>query len=73
MIEFGLGPTLREASPWLCDDAERHARILDVVERNSVIEGLPAFSAEARQRILQQLRAFDRNRQGSPPNAEPNR
>lgn len=43
IMEFGKGPTLREACPWLRDDAERHARILDVVERNSVIEGLPPF------------------------------
>lgn len=51
----GTGPTLREACPWLLDDAQRHAQILEVAERNSVIEGLPPFSDEVRRRILEQL------------------
>jgi hypothetical protein len=54
----GKGPTLREASPWLRDDAERRRRILDVVERNSVIEGLPPFGEETRARILAELEAM---------------
>jgi hypothetical protein len=58
MVEFGTGPTLKEACPWLRDDAERHERILDVAERNSVIEGLPPFQEETRQRILAQLAAI---------------
>lgn len=57
MIDLGKGPTLREACSWLRDDAERHERILDVVERNSVIEGLPPFREETRQRMLHQLAA----------------
>ena len=58
MNSFGTGPTLREASPWLKDDAIRRARILDVTERNSVIEGLPPFTAETRSKIMQQLEAM---------------
>lgn len=52
----GTGPTLAEVSPWLRDAAERHRRILDVAERNSVIEGLPPFTDELRERIAEQLR-----------------
>ena len=48
MIDFGTGPTLKEACPWLRDDAERQKRIVDVAERNSVIEGLPPFQEETR-------------------------
>lgn len=59
MTEFGTGPTLREASPWLQDDVRRRARIIEVAERNSVIEGLPPFRAETRQRLLEYLEAMD--------------
>jgi len=52
------GPTLREASPYLCDDAECIARILDVAERNSMIEGLPAFDEALRQSIRRDLQAI---------------
>lgn len=52
----GTGPTLAEISPWLRDAAERHRRILEVAERNSVIEGLPPFTIEVRERIAEQLR-----------------
>ena len=55
MTEFGNGPTLRESCTWLTDDHERHRRILDVTERNSVIEGLPPFREETRREILLQL------------------
>jgi hypothetical protein len=55
---FGTGPTLREANPWLSDDAQRHARILQVVEINSVIEGLPPFSPATRERIAADLAAM---------------
>ena len=48
MTDFGKGPTLAEANPWLRDEAERIERILDVTERDSVIEGLPPFSEETR-------------------------
>jgi hypothetical protein len=56
-IIFGIGPTLREASPYLQDDTECVARILDVVERDSVIEGLPPFTPEFRERLRQELLA----------------
>jgi hypothetical protein len=54
----GSGPSLRDASPWLKNDAQRRQRILEVVELNSVIEGLPPFQAETRQRLLAQLEAM---------------
>lgn len=56
-IIFGTGPTLREASPYLQDDTECVTRILDVVERDSVIEGLPPFTPEFRERLRQELLA----------------
>lgn len=58
MKDFGSGPTLREACHWLADDAQRRARILDVTERNSVIEGLPPFQDETRRKILADLAAM---------------
>ena len=54
----GKGPILKEACPWLRDDANRRQRILDVTERNSVIEGLPPFGQETRERILAELEAM---------------
>jgi hypothetical protein len=57
-IDFGTGPTLRQACSWLRDDNERWRRILDVVERNSVIEGLPPFQPEMRQRLMALLQAL---------------
>ena len=59
MMKFGTGLTLREANPWLRDDESRRARILDVTERNSVIEGLPPMSEEIRRQILKQLVSID--------------
>ncbi len=57
MRDFGKGPTLVEANPWLRDEAERIERILDVTERNSVIEGLPPLSDETRERLRKELTA----------------
>ena len=54
----GSGPTLIDSSPWLRDSAERHRRILDVTERNSVIEGLPPFTDETRRKILEELQVL---------------
>lgn len=54
----GTGPTLRDASPYLRDDAECISRILDVAERNSMIEGLPAFDEALRQSIRRDLAAI---------------
>jgi len=52
MIEFGKGPTLKESCPWLRDDATRKRFILNVVERNSVIEGLAPLDDDTRARLL---------------------
>lgn len=57
-IEFGTGPLLKDACPWLRDDQVRHERILDVTERNSVIEGLPPFQQDTRRRIMAQLQGL---------------
>jgi hypothetical protein len=54
-IDFGTGPTLKDACPWLQDAAARCESILDVTERNSVIEGLPPFQEETRRRLKEQL------------------
>ena len=57
MKNFGTGPTLREACPWLKDDNARWERILEATERNSVIEGLPPLRDEIRRRLLEQFQA----------------
>lgn len=57
-IQFGTGPTLKDACPWLQDDRARHERILDVTERNSVIEGLPPFQEETRRRLMAELQVL---------------
>jgi hypothetical protein len=64
MNSFGKGPTLKEACPWLRDDDTRRESIVDVTERDSVIEGLPPFQEETRQQILRQLEAIS-----APPQA----
>jgi len=69
-IDFGTGPTLKEGCPWLRDDGERHRRILDVTERNSVIEGLPPFTAEVRARLREHLLAISATRP-APAEARP--
>lgn len=58
MNHFGTGQTLREASPDLRDAAERHTRILEIAERDSVIEGLPPFTDEIRTKLRKQLAAM---------------
>ena len=58
-INFGIGIPLSESRPELRDPQSRREIILDVVERDSVIEGLPPFSAETRQRILERLTVSD--------------
>ncbi len=55
MNDFGKGPTLEQACPALRNEAERVERILDVTERNSVIEGLPPFSEELRDKLRREL------------------
>jgi hypothetical protein len=59
MNDFGKGPALEKANPWLRNEAERVERILDVTERNSVIEGLPPFSEEMRRKLREQLTSPD--------------
>jgi hypothetical protein len=54
-IDFGTGTPLVDMQPELRDPQSRAEIILDVVERNSVIEGLPPFTAETRERVRQQL------------------
>jgi len=54
----GSGPSLIDTWPWLRDSAERHRRILDVAERNSVIEGLPPFTDETREKIRAELESL---------------
>ena len=55
MKNFGKGPTLKKASPRLRDDQAWVDRILTVTEINSVVEGLPPFDMETRERIRAQL------------------
>jgi len=55
MMNFGNGPTLKEAFPWLHDDDARIERILTVTEINSVIEGLPPLQEDLRQKIRHRL------------------
>ena len=54
-LDFGTGPTLKDACPWLRDDRARIEIILDVAERNSVMEGLPPFGEEFRKRLKDHL------------------
>ena len=55
MKNFGKGPTLKKASPRLRDDQAWVNRILTVTEINSVVEGLPPFDVETRERLRTQL------------------
>ncbi len=57
-INFGSGVTLKDACPWLRDDARRHEEILDVTERNSIIESLPPFVEETRRQLREKLSAM---------------
>lgn len=73
---LGSGPTLKESCAWLRDDTARIEMILDVVERDSVIEGLPPFEEETRQRLREQLATISAPRRepgGSPPPSERSR
>ena len=57
MKDFGKGPTLKDACPWLRDNEARIEQILAVAEINSVMEGLPPFQNETRERIRRRLTA----------------
>lgn len=65
MTNFGNGPTLKDAFPWLRDDEARIERIITVTEINSVIEGLPPLQDDTRQKIRQRLSVL--SAQGSVP------
>lgn len=54
-VDFNNVTPLISALPWLRDDQTRHEVILEVTERDSVIEGLPSFDAADRARILARL------------------
>ncbi len=55
-MTFGTGISLRQFSPHLRNDAVRHQMILDRVERDSVIEGLPKFTKESRAECLSEIK-----------------
>lgn len=55
-MDFGTGIPLRQFSRHLRNDAVRHEMILNCVERNSVIEGLPRFTKESRTECLREIR-----------------
>ena len=56
---------LRDLSPHLRDDGEFARRILDVVERDSVIEHLPPFSPEFREKLRKDILDELKNKNGS--------
>ena len=56
-MTFGSGTPLWQHSPSLRNPKERAARIVDAVERNSVIEGLPKFNKPLRNSMLKKLEA----------------
>ena len=55
VMTFGKGVILRQYSPFLRDKKERARRIVDAVERNSVIEGLPRFGKKQKERFMRKL------------------
>jgi hypothetical protein len=63
-MTFDKGKSLRQSSPYLRDPKKRHKRILDVTERNSVIEGLPKVTAKTHTRLLGMLKSLSETRAG---------
>ena len=55
-MTFGKGISLRQFSAHLRNDAVRQDIILDRVERDSVIEGLPRFTKQSRAECLEEIR-----------------
>jgi hypothetical protein len=55
-MTFGKGKLLRQHSRYLRDPAKRRKRIVDVTERNSVIEGLPKITPQRRAAMLRRLK-----------------
>ena len=56
MNSLGKGAILKDAFPGLRNDDSRIEQILTVAETDSVIEGLPPFDEEIRNRLRQQLK-----------------
>jgi hypothetical protein len=55
-MTFGKGTSLKAFSKYLRDPKERRKRIIDVTERNSVIEGLPKLTPKRRASMLRKLK-----------------
>ncbi len=55
-MTFGKGISLRQFSPTLRQDAKRHQIILQTVEIDSVIEGLPRFTKTTKKECLEEIR-----------------
>ena len=55
-MTFGSGTSLRQFSKRLRDPQIRWKNILEVVRRDSVIEGLPDFTPQSKEDILQGLK-----------------
>jgi hypothetical protein len=56
MTNLGKGVILKDAFPQFRNSESRIEQILTVAETDSVIEGLPPFDEETRNRLRQQLR-----------------
>jgi len=54
-MTFGTGKPLRQLSPALRNTSQRRQLILDRVERDSVIEGLPKFDDDIRRDCLKEM------------------
>lgn len=55
-MTFGTGTPLRQYSKRLRDPKRRWKSILEVVRRDSVIEGLPDFTPQSKAEILNELK-----------------
>ncbi|TSC59980.1 MAG: hypothetical protein Greene041662_310 [Candidatus Peregrinibacteria bacterium Greene0416_62] len=60
-MTFGTGVSLRQFSTHLRNDAARHQIILDRVERDSVIEGLPRFNEKSRAEWLSAIKKVSKH------------
>jgi coenzyme F420-reducing hydrogenase gamma subunit len=56
MKDIGKGVILKDAFPQFRNDESRIEQILTVAETDSVIEGLPPFDEDTRNRLRQQLK-----------------
>ena len=59
MSKHRSSKTLMQGCRWLQKDDVRNAAIFEVVERNSIIEGLPRLSQALRQRLDRQYRTLN--------------